>query len=53
MQVGLCWYGRTKHPLVILSVAKDQPPVLDSPFSSANVPLAASIPGVEDSGLPT
>ena len=40
-------------PSVILSVAKDQWPVFDTPYASANVPLTGIIHNVEDSRLPT
>ncbi len=40
-------------PSVILSVAKDQPPVLDTSYRGNNVPLTTIIPNVEDSYLPT
>ncbi len=46
-------YYSTQTPLVILSVAKDQLPVLDSPYCGTIVSLASSIHNVEDSYLPT
>ena len=45
--------NRTTLPLVILSVAKDQPHLFDPPYSCNSVPSAAIIPNVADSGLPT
>jgi hypothetical protein len=36
---------------VILSVAKDQPPVFDSPYSGTNAPPATIIPIVVDSSM--
>ena len=49
----ICSPRRTKAPYVILSAAKDQPPVFDCIYCCTTVPLAASIPCVEDSDLPT
>ncbi|HET6313493.1 MAG TPA: YihY/virulence factor BrkB family protein [Chloroflexia bacterium] len=51
--ICLCRTRGTVFPLVILSVAKDQPPVLDPLYCCTAVPHATSSQKVEDSGLPT
>jgi hypothetical protein len=49
----ICFFLKDHIPPVILSAAKDQPPVLGSPYQCNPVSLAAVIPNVVDSRLPT